>query len=126
MERADVLRADIEDYIANNSTRPRDDPTLREHLRHCPEFSPPVDLIPSDELEQLLDIAHDIQKHIQTYEPESEWQLTAVHLSVLMVMPLDYLRVTKRKLVVEDPDHLINDLEAMHSLTCYCTPLNVH
>ena len=124
MERADVLRADIEEYIATHPTRPRDVPTLRGHLKHYPEFSPPADLIPSDELEQRLDIAHDIQKHIQMDEPE--WHMTAAHLAVLMVMPLDNLRVTRSKLVVENPDHLTYDLDAIRSLTSHCKDPNVY
>ena len=36
---------------------PYDDVMLQEYLTHYPEFSPPIDLIPSDEHEERLDIA---------------------------------------------------------------------
>lgn len=50
MGRADNLCAGIEDD-------PYDDVMLQEYLTHYPEFSPPIDLIPSDEHEERLDIA---------------------------------------------------------------------
>lgn len=54
------LRAALELYIANKPIRPRDNPTLLPYLAEYPDFLPPVDLIPSNELEQRLDIAHEI------------------------------------------------------------------
>lgn len=54
------LRAVLELYIANKLIRPRDNPTLFLYLAEYLDFLPLVDLIPSNELEQRLDIAHEI------------------------------------------------------------------
>ena len=116
------LRAAFELYIACKPIRPRDNTTLLSYLAEYPDFLPPVDLVPSDELEQRLEIAHEIQKHIQS---DIEWQLSAVHLAILMVIPLESLRTVMLSLPVTDPEDLIKSLNSIHALTCHCEILSI-
>jgi hypothetical protein len=81
-------------------------------------FLPTTDLVPIDEIEERLAIIQDTLKAIHGYDPD--WILTAIHVSIFMLIPLATLRVLRRNLVMTSMGFFLWELGLIHQLTAHC------
>ncbi len=79
------LHDQLDAFIAHMSTTPADVEMLSKYLIEQPQIATTKDMLPVDEIDERLEIARRITK-------DTGGSLSAVHLSILMVMPLDQLR----------------------------------
>jgi hypothetical protein len=92
---------------------------LLNYLTERPAFLPAIDLVPIHEIEERLDIVQEVVRLTQNFDPD--WHLTAMNLSVFLMIPLETLRVLKHNMATTPAESLLFELDSIHHLTVHCT-----
>lgn len=111
-EKRTQLYRQVDRFLDSPSTLPADIAMLSNYLDHDPKTVDIQDPLPVDEVEERLEIAKEIQA--QEWSPfrdddqiREELRLTAMHLSIIMAVPLNKLREHRHDLPFDEIHRLV-------------------